>query len=359
MVKHANYRELKAPCVAFSSPEGRQLFVQSLAAGTLEAYFPLAEHFVTQGHPSFCGIGSLTMALNSLLVDPKRVWQGVWRWFDESMLDCCAPHDIVKMKGITMSKLQCLARCNGATVQLVLGSAITMEQFRDDVKSVCRAQDHANRKVMIVSYHRPKLNQTGSGHFSPIAGYNEAEDMVLIMDVARFKYPPHWAPLSALYNALQPVDPDSGTSRGYLFVSGGQNILHNCKCTEVDEILVDGEAVDGSVIRDTVSVTVCDSNAANEIRCSNSSNGVELTIAISDAVVSGTSIADANSVLARPTPPEKIYARATHGCKSCNGKCASTSDCGSCESQDTATDGQAATSKSGGCCTSKAGATHN
>jgi hypothetical protein len=39
----------------------------------------LIEHFQTQGHPAYCGLGSLTMALNSLLIDPKRTWQGVWR----------------------------------------------------------------------------------------------------------------------------------------------------------------------------------------------------------------------------------------------------------------------------------------
>jgi Phytochelatin synthase len=31
------------------------------------------------------------------------------------------------------------------------------------------------------------LGQTGSGHFSPIAGYHAATDSVLILDVARFK----------------------------------------------------------------------------------------------------------------------------------------------------------------------------
>lgn len=57
------------------------------------------------GHPAFCGIGSLTMALNALLLDPNRVWQGVWRWFDESMLDCCEPLDVVRLKGIILPKL--------------------------------------------------------------------------------------------------------------------------------------------------------------------------------------------------------------------------------------------------------------
>ena len=41
--------------------------------------------------------------------------------------------------------------------------------------------------------------RAGDGHFSPIGGYSAAEDMVLILDTARFKYPPHWVPLEMLY----------------------------------------------------------------------------------------------------------------------------------------------------------------
>ncbi len=92
-------RELPFPALAFSSPLGRQYFTESLLLGHLESYFLLAEHFQTQAHPAFCGIASLAMALNALLVDPKRVWQGVWRWFDESMLDCCESHEVMRLKG--------------------------------------------------------------------------------------------------------------------------------------------------------------------------------------------------------------------------------------------------------------------
>jgi hypothetical protein len=92
-------RELSSPSVSFSSEEGQALFRAALTIGNMAGYFYLAEAFITQGEPAFCGIGSLTMVLNSLLIDPRRVWKGVWRWFDESMLDCCEPLDIVMLKG--------------------------------------------------------------------------------------------------------------------------------------------------------------------------------------------------------------------------------------------------------------------
>jgi len=38
-----------------------------------------------------------------------------------------------------------------------------------------------------VSYSRRTFGQTGDGHFSPIGGYHAGKDLVLILDVARFK----------------------------------------------------------------------------------------------------------------------------------------------------------------------------
>jgi hypothetical protein len=126
------------------------------------------------------------------------------RWFDDSMLDCCVPHEVVMTKGITLPKLACLARCNGAHVSfhssffkncsnsgqvaLRYGSEITLNEFRNDIIQSCSSDfNNGHGTILIVSYNRNTLNQTGTGHFSPIGGYAPQSDMVLIMDVARFK----------------------------------------------------------------------------------------------------------------------------------------------------------------------------
>ena len=62
-------------------------------------------------------------------------------------------------------------------------------------------------EVFVGSYSRKVLQQTGDGHYSPIAGYHVKKDMVLILDVARFKYPPHWADVDNLYDAMCTKDP--------------------------------------------------------------------------------------------------------------------------------------------------------
>lgn len=84
-------RPLPDAAIAFSSCEGRQLFAEAMEGGGMAGYFPLAEQFHTQSEPSYCGLGSLVMALNALAIDPERQWKGAWRWFADDMLDCCLP----------------------------------------------------------------------------------------------------------------------------------------------------------------------------------------------------------------------------------------------------------------------------
>lgn len=50
----------------------------------------------------------------------------------------------------------------------------------------------------------------GDGHISPVGGYHPKKDMVLILDVARFKYPPHWVPLKLLFESMKALDQTTG-----------------------------------------------------------------------------------------------------------------------------------------------------
>ena len=47
-------------------------------------------------------------------------------------------------------------------------------------------------------------------------GYNKKENMILILDVARFKYPAHWVSLDSLWSAMLPIDPLTNSSRGWI-----------------------------------------------------------------------------------------------------------------------------------------------
>src|SRR5690349_7027833 len=101
-------RPLPEELVPFSSDEGRALFREALADGTMEGFFALAEQFHTQSDPAFCGLGTLVVVLNALAIDPQRPWKGAWRWFAEEHLDCCLPIEDVRARGVTLAQLSCL-----------------------------------------------------------------------------------------------------------------------------------------------------------------------------------------------------------------------------------------------------------
>lgn len=204
-------RPLPSEAIAFSSSDGRKVFAEALSAGGLDGYFQLAEQFHTQSDPAFCGLGSLVVALNALGIDPGRLWKGPWRWFSEELLDCCVPLAEVRKRGLDVEELACLARCNGADVELVRGDAHNVAAFRSAIASAASGDG-----VLVVSYDRSALGQTGSGHFSPVGGYHRGRDLVLILDVARFKYPPHWVSVERLWQATHAIDPATGRARGWL-----------------------------------------------------------------------------------------------------------------------------------------------
>ena len=207
-------RPLPDSCVAFDSLQGRAHFESALASGGLENFFVLAPQFQTQNEPAFCGLATLAMALNALQVDPGRVWKGVWRWYDESLLSCCKPLVDVEKEGIVLEEFVCLARCNGLEAALARPDAggFPVAAFRDAVADACARTD----VVLAASYSRKTLGQTGDGHFSCVGGYDRASDAVLLLDVARFKYPPHWVPLPLLLDAMGRQDAATGRPRGWI-----------------------------------------------------------------------------------------------------------------------------------------------
>ncbi|KAF2072179.1 hypothetical protein CYY_006499 [Polysphondylium violaceum] len=231
-------KPLPNSCIDYASEEGQIVFAEALQQGYLKSFFHLSQHFLTQAEPAYCGLSTLAMVLNTLGVDPgpgRQYKNSVWRWFTEEILDCCKALELVQEKGITINEFACLANCNGLETQIKFAPSSTVEEFRDLVKLECSTKDNPLKEILVVSYDRSGLGQTGTGHFSPIGAYNETRDIVLIFDVARFKYPPHWVSLEQLFKSMHSIDPDSGKSRGYITLKKKDNqslccsILKKCK----------------------------------------------------------------------------------------------------------------------------------
>ncbi|KAG9069034.1 hypothetical protein KI688_009924 [Linnemannia hyalina] len=218
-LKNSFYRrKLPEHLISFTSPEGKQLFREMLSEGY--------GNFTTQSEPAYCGPSSLAMVLNSLEVDPQRQWKGAWRWYSDELLECCAPAEQVKAKGITFNQFACLSKCH-CDVQVRRANQVSLEQFKQDLEMVCSRDDIH----MVVSFSRKALGQTGDGHFSPIGGYVPEAGMVLVLDTARFKYPSYFVSVEKLWQSLFPVDAETGSSRGYFLLSANpdQPAISLCK----------------------------------------------------------------------------------------------------------------------------------
>ncbi|CAJ0945641.1 unnamed protein product, partial [Mesorhabditis belari] len=210
-------RPLPQLCVPFASDEGKKMFTEALLEGNANIYFKLACQFTTQDEPAYCGPSSLVMCLNALEVDPGRVWKSPWRFYHESMLDCCVPMESIKKVGLNIFQMRCLANCNRLECKLEIAEESEKSQlsFRKDVIESVRSEV----QIVVVGYNRSTLGQSGTGHFSPLGAYHTATDSVLILDVARFKYPPHWVPLSLLHKAMCTLDSSTSKNRGHLVLS--------------------------------------------------------------------------------------------------------------------------------------------
>eukprot|EP01041_Mallomonas_annulata_P007168 gene7168-14598_t len=232
-------RPLPKSLIALSSPQGKALFKEALASGYMESFFPLSEQFITQSDPSFCSLSSLAMVLNALNHDPKKIWKGVWRWISEETLQCetteICGHSLDKIKkdGVHFDEFEHIARCHGVRIHSYrAGNALhseyckeNLELFRLHTKESCR-KDTADQFI-VVNFSRKSIAQTGDGHFSPIGGYHAEKDLVLIMDVARFKYPPFWVPLTDLWQSMSFHDKTTGIPRGYFIISSWKSNLYD------------------------------------------------------------------------------------------------------------------------------------
>ena len=87
---------------------------------------------------------------------------------------------------------------------------------------------------MLLNYSRQTFRQTGTGHFAAVGGYHKPNGKLLLMDTARFKYPPHWVSVDKMLQALQEiaVAGDGETDGDYDFfqftLQGSRNLIFAC-----------------------------------------------------------------------------------------------------------------------------------
>lgn len=210
--------------VGADSDAGERLFLESDAR---QAYFPLATNFLTQKYQSYCGVASIVMVLNALQLPAPAVPEfAPYRTFTQDNVldertDAVLPRDVLLKKGMTLDQLGGLLALQPLNVEVRHAGDATLDEFRTKAREFLGQKNH----FVIINYLRMAIGQERGGHISPLAAYDAETDRFLILDVARYKYPPVWVTASDLFDAMNTPDADNeNKTRGYVLIA--KPIIH-------------------------------------------------------------------------------------------------------------------------------------
>ena len=205
--------------VPITTSEGMVLLQRSKSVSD---YASLMEAFLTQANLAYCGVASAVMVLNSLSVPAPPV-DGFrdYRFWTQDNIFAFEPSKAVispakvRRQGMTLQEVQTLLSHHGVSARRIHGDILGLSEFRSLMRN--NLDDSSDR--LIVNYDRRVLGQKGGGHFSPLAAYDTITDKVLILDVARYRYPAIWVKTLDLWKAIKTLDSVSGLHRGLLVIN--------------------------------------------------------------------------------------------------------------------------------------------
>ena len=193
-----------------------------LEASPLEAYFPISVAFETQKNQAYCGVASMVMTLNALKAPAPTSpeYQPYAVFTQDNVLDDdtdkILPRTVLAHQGMTLDQLGSILALHPVSVEVRHAADGGLDAFRKAASAALAAKDH----VVVVNYLRRALGQERGGHISPLAAYDAKADRFLILDVARYKYPPVWVTASDLFDAMNTTDADNDNkTRGYVLVA--------------------------------------------------------------------------------------------------------------------------------------------
>lgn len=204
--------------IYLTDPAGMDLFEN---AKITAPYFKLASYLESEHILTFCGPATIAAVMNSLDVKrpvPEQLFPFALFTQDDIFTpenQAVKPYPQVEHDGLVLSQLAQFFVNLGVSAEFHHADEFDADGLRTTIKTVLA--DPAKR--LVVNYTRKPLNQIGDGHISPVAAFDEDTDRVLILDVARYKYPPVWLTVADLYGAMNTVDSGSQQKRGIVIVS--------------------------------------------------------------------------------------------------------------------------------------------
>jgi hypothetical protein len=203
----------------FSTHDGEVYFAESDAR---EAYFPLASNFLTQKTQAYCGVASIVMVLNALGVPapPVPEYEPYRTFTQDNVLnertDAVLPREVLARQGMTLDQIGGILATIPVQAEVHHAADSSVDGFRKLASAYLGEPGH----YVLVNYLRKAIGEQIGGHISPLAAYDAKADRFLILDVARYKYPPVWAKTADLFGAMNTPDASNGDkTRGFVLVT--------------------------------------------------------------------------------------------------------------------------------------------
>jgi hypothetical protein len=204
--------------IYWDTPEGKTLRARMPADAD---YWQLAPTFAVQMTQSYCSVASAITVLNAMPiqkpVDPTYAPYAYFtqsNFFTPGVAKIITPQTVLAI-GMTREQMAETLSQQGVTAISIAGDTFSEESLRSLLK-VALGDDG---RFVLANYFRANLGQVGGGHWSALAAYDAQSDNVLILDVAKYKYPPVWVKLGTLLQAIATIDTTSNKARGLVIVS--------------------------------------------------------------------------------------------------------------------------------------------
>jgi len=176
----------------------------------------LSLHFTSQITNVYCGVASMTVVFNALGLpfegrpQSPLMKPGGYRYFDQNNVFNGCMRDVMHEAGIYQSPwgitLKQLKEYFGCRTNSDYRGGDDFQGGARELSRVLAREMSTPGHFLVANYHRRAIGQTGGGHHSPLGAYSPSKDMVLIMDVARYRYGPVWFPVKDLYAAIDTTD---------------------------------------------------------------------------------------------------------------------------------------------------------
>jgi len=200
--------------IYLDTEKGKRLFEKA------EIDFNVFRWINFQINATFCGVASAVVALNAAGVEGPvdQKFNGRKLFTQENIFETDFGSIVSQSKvfeeGMSLAELGAGLRLFGA-VKVNFAEIDGRKKFEEEL---IESLEDLSQGVVIVNYDRQLVSQEGGGHFSPILAYEKESGMVLLNDVASYRYPSTWIELSDLFGICS----REGDPRGYLiFKKGG------------------------------------------------------------------------------------------------------------------------------------------